>query len=150
MSEEQASGAEPPKAKIRSDWFLQYLVSRFAGPEGGFPVTLLVGGALISGKLISSRDYFDGLGDQIANAMASVGGAPVKLFTEVVEELDKRKETADPDDLSQFEFIHLRDARFLQSRQPLPSNYEGNLWRGKIEAVDGFILGELAGSLTAA
>src|SRR5690349_15616086 len=56
--------------RMRIDWFLEGLVQQTNEHSGAtLPVTLNVGGTLISGYLVSGADYFDGLGKELAEAI---------------------------------------------------------------------------------
>jgi hypothetical protein len=99
----------------------------------GQSVTLNVGGILITGILISQKLYMqlfmDGIIQEVLDKAKAAGNLP------------------DPDGLNEnsAEFIHLASARFwLPGHRLDPVN--GVLWRGRIDSVDGFILGEPKGS----
>lgn len=133
-----------------SDWFLQDLVDVANNSESGdfIGITLNVGGFLISGTLISGRQYFTDL----ANAMTpdasdddkeAVDGIR-RFFSEYGEVYQPRKENEEPDS-SRVRFIHLKDAKFFQpGGSPIPAN-QGTLWRGQVYAVNGFFLGTIGG-----
>lgn len=131
------------------DWFLQSTIESViaAGVEIG--VTLTVGGAVVSGTLISGKTYFKELGEVLAGAsqqegdMQSVLGSSWSKYSAIYEKPEDAPEDwrAPPAG-----FIHLRDARYYAPGQgPLPSN-QGVLWRGKLSAVDAFSVGSLSTS----
>lgn len=127
------------------DWFLAELVRR--ANEGGLRVgvTLCVGGAIVSGTLIGGRDYFEGIADNAAAATADPATAeraraffrsPAAMYRAAWGEGGELGPDEDP-----LAYIHLADARFfIATGQPLPGSH-GVLWRGRLAAVDGFVLG---------
>jgi hypothetical protein len=124
------------------DWYLQQLVAIVNKSDIEFGITLVVGGSVMSGRLIGGKRYFEEFArdfsaawptetkDEIRRALASKG-----------ELYDNSKDT---DTLSTPpQFIHLADARCFYPGSQLPNN-RGVLWRGKINAVSGFSLGSLS------
>ena len=112
------------------------LVSLVGIAEGDQPfeidVTLLVGGFLVSGAIISAERFME-------NHPAS------NAFWKQVNEI--RVEAAPSDDTKEAtrHFIHLRDARFYTpGGAPIPNN-EGVYWRAPLESVQGFNFGLLSG-----
>ncbi|HXI84701.1 MAG TPA: hypothetical protein VNL17_11505 [Verrucomicrobiae bacterium] len=103
----------------------------------GLPITLCVGGLLVSGVIISHNRYMELLAD----------GAILKHIDSAMERLSASKESRpgseEPRD-DEVEFIHLASAKFWHpgSHQNCPGG-NGVLWRGRVDAVDGFFLGEL-------
>lgn len=156
MDEEPAASALPPANATEPevtdqgfappmDWLLRRFVrlinSTAAGEMG---VTLLIGGSLISGHLISGRAYVEALAEQFVERLVdpSVGesmGEFVRMAGSVYLE---SQEGSVPDPV----FIHLRDAKlFHPSGHSIPTN-EGVLWRGRISHIDGFFFGQMSSS----
>jgi hypothetical protein len=115
----------------------------------GIPVTLNVGGFLVSGYVISGKDYFEEFSRIVQ------GGLPDFFSDEdkknIVDSFRKLADQYEPEGAtteetvvqSRFNFVHLRNAVFLHpGGEPVPSNV-GLLWRTKLDAVDGFTLGLL-------
>lgn len=132
------------KEMVRSeDWFLQSLVNVVNGGQLSFGVTLNVGGFLISGVMVSGREYFDGLGGDFASGVDDSEAASL-----IKETFNKYGAIYDIDDVEGKEeglprpaYIHMRDAQFFStSGDPVPSN-QGVWWRGRISEVQGFVLG---------
>ncbi len=129
------------------DWFLAELVRR--ANDGGLSIgiTLCVGGTLVSGSLIGGRAYFEGFAENVAAAATDAETAeraraffrgPAAMYRS--EERRLRDVAADPEPLA---YIHLEDARFFTvAGDPIPGNH-GVYWRGKLSAVDGFVLGTM-------
>ena len=132
-----------------TDWFLAWLISlaNSYGLEQG--ITLSVGGMSVSGLLISGRDYFQEIGGVIsqsnfhgaAETLRPVLALAYSQWSEVYPKIN----TDSPQPVEQSTYIHLRRARIVtpDGKEMPPA---GGLWRGKLSAVDGFMLGEL-GSL---
>jgi hypothetical protein len=153
--ESMAEGRRPSGRPTTWDWLLGVLIRLVNSTEQrqirlGIPVTLNVGGFLLSGYMIGGREYFEefsrtveeGLPDELVGEEGQEGvAAPFRRLTD----LYSPEEDVPEGRLSQerFDFVHLRDARFFHpDSAPLPSN-QGILWRCKLEAVDGFTLGLL-------
>jgi len=151
MGNEEKPSPESKESKETTkgpDWFLQLLVQITNGIEAHLPLTLNVGGLLISGELVSGHVYFNGFADELKNAMKGVSesaAGAVDDFRKLgeiykLELSEPEKEIKRPSPL----FIHLRNTRmFHPGGQPIPSN-RGVWWRGRLESVDGFILGSLS------
>jgi hypothetical protein len=111
-------------------------------------ITLAVGGAMISGQLISGKRYFEELAAFTMSATADseeVKAAIAKSIKACTVIYDK-PEGVPPDDYiaPPPTYIHLRNALWIYpDGKALPTN-RGVLWRGKLAAVDGFCLGQTA------
>lgn len=128
------------------DWLLQSLVALVdSAPGSGFPVTLLVGGFLVSGLLTSASDYFDGLSGEAQADGASAVGASMSRYFQDLKTLVEEERAKHGHDVPVHErsFFYLKDARFFNtSGKPIPSN-RGVWWRGRIGQVSGFNIGLL-------
>jgi hypothetical protein len=129
------------------DWFLAELVRR--ANESGLRVgiTLYVGGAIVSGSLVGGRDYFEGIAETAAAAARDPASAErARTFFRSPAAM-YRSGWGDAGELAEEEplaYNHLADARlFTATGQPLPGDH-GVLWRGRLAAVDGFVLGAFA------
>jgi hypothetical protein len=140
------------------DWALQMFVGvcNVSGIE--IPVTLNLTGSYVSGYIVKPEAYFDGLKDDIhrSSPRGAASDAVKKSLEELIskmKELSVSKpesdEAASGTDSRSFSprYIHLRGARFFVPNdllrsfpQPLPGA-QNVWWRGKIEAVSGFVLG---------
>jgi hypothetical protein len=92
-------------------------------------ITLSVKGMLISGILISRKDFI-----LSHPTLESVEAGYISALKE--------------QNLPEFQpsrfFIHLRDAKiFAPGQPPIPSDGKGTFWRVRIESVDGFSLGTI-------
>jgi hypothetical protein len=118
---------------MKTDRMLEYAIAVALGvgdkTDGRleYQITLSVSGLLITGQIISGRDFmqsvdsFTGVEDSFTNE--PVEGTPLK-----------------PIDTG---FIHLKNARLFQGGQSVPPSIatnSGSFWRIKTESVDGFSL----------
>ena len=118
-----------------------YLQGLLALAEDGtkVPVTLSIGGLLVTGHLISTQEYGEG-GERVLFEA-------VEASEEGREERDAGKEAfllrrQIYEDIEEGDkYVHLQNARFYApSGQPWMQP-EGFLWHGKAAAVDGFVMG---------
>ena len=124
------------------DWFLQNLVSIANSGSLEFGVTLFTEGLIVSGQLVSGKKYFSTFANEFSDAYPGDDDskANIKSVFESNGEIYDRGSDAD---VPPPQFIHLINARcFAHNGQPLPNN-RGVTWRGRINAVSGFNLGQL-------
>jgi len=164
MNESQVTSMSPqtehrPENKAELDWFLQSVVDMANYGTAEIGVTLCVGGLIISGKLVGGDKYFAGVAEEWKEGMAKGGSKDADEWREIISRygdiyrkprdkmLAAYKEGREPEpvsDANQPHFVHLKGARiFFPGERPIPSN-TGVWWRGRLEAVDGFSLGELS------
>jgi hypothetical protein len=139
------------RRRVDVDWFLQMWVrwANEANAKGLAGVTLIVGGTLVSGVLVGVRRYFEGIADVLAAAMPDEEDKAVRQWFADLGEQHKadEPEPSTPEEFEERElagphYIHLRDAHIFQADRPLPTG-EGVWWRGRLEAVEGFMFGIL-------
>lgn len=129
----------------RNDWFLQHLVSTVNKSRGIMGITLMCEGAIVTGNLIGGKKYFEIFASDFSSASHPDDQEGIKMaFNNLAEklypEVDENVEDASPP-----QYIHLENARIVSPNGDIPSS-KGTLWRGKISAVSGFILGVLSRS----
>jgi hypothetical protein len=101
-------------------------------PKFNRPITLTIGGILVSGFIVSRKEFL--MSDDL-------------IFRRVWERF-LAPEVAAPPPLEDGKdepqkFIHLRDTKFFTpDHRPIPTDH-GVYWRGRLSAVDGFFLGGL-------
>lgn len=121
-----------------ADWFLMSLVAAANTTGLEVPVTLHVGGLLVTGTVASGATYFK-------ETAALVERAGNSEFTKSIAEAIESNAGiyTDPDegdDLNTPTFIHLKGARFHDaSGNRFPPT--GVWWRGRLSEVSGFHLG---------
>jgi hypothetical protein len=118
------------------DPLLQHFVRDAPDDGDGLQVTLLVGGALVAGRLVSARRYFTLLAEQWGEA----SGHPVETTTYLQPLIDASPRRDERADKPGPRFIHLHNARTFAGVQVTTP---GLLWRGKLAAVDAMFFGEL-------
>jgi hypothetical protein len=131
------------------DCFLQSLVSIVNDESASIPITLSVGSILISGDMIGGKTYFDEFARQFKDGFKNINSETASTIEEAFKRLGDvydpiQKEFQEGAIISKPRLIHIKDAQIYQSgASPLPSK-KGVLWRGRLEAVDGFSLGKLS------
>ena len=148
QSQSQTNSTSPSPQLTSSDWFLQMLVEMVNGSEVVFPVTLNVGGVLVSGEMVSGHKYFEGFAKDLKEGMFGTTSENANFVEDQFKKLGSiyiREEQGQDDERKPPpQYIHLRNARiFHPGGTPIPTN-RGVWWRGRLEAVDGFILGTLS------
>jgi hypothetical protein len=126
------------------DWFLQRLVSIVNESGVEFGITLVVSGSIVSGRLVSGKKYFETFAKEFSDPMAEDSRASVYQAFAQYGEIYSSSE-GEGSDTPPPQFIHLLDSRCYFPGNQLPSN-RGVAWRGKINAVSGFSLGQLSAS----
>ena len=125
------------------DPFLQFLVTLSNSHNISFPVTLTVGGQLVTGDLVSRSRYFDGLADLVTEGLeekANMMSTFIDMFRESAVPPDETPAlSGDP----QPEFIHLANAFVYTSDQRALPTDRSLLWRGRLSMIGGFSLGKL-------
>lgn len=143
MSDEQKKlneGQSP--VMMETDWYLQTLVELVNRTDGEFPITLYVGGVVVSGYLTGGLKYFSGLQKQLKEFFGNGDNIEetTALMVAHAKEVYSLENTTDQPPLAQY--IHLRSARvFAPGQVPMPR--EGCWWRGKLASVSGFSFGAL-------
>ena len=130
------------------DWFLKFNLENVIPRGVEFDVTLTVGGSIISGVLISGKTYFEELAvmmEENSNGAGDLSKTLADLWRPngavyAFEKPDDAPEDWSPPSIG---YIHLRNARYFLSGQPIPSA-PGMLWRGKLSSVDGFSIGSFS------
>ena len=149
MSDEtKDSAAEPsepraPKVIEGGDGLLAALVLNANQINIGFPITLFVNGMVVTGMLASSRRYFEQLEDTLKQFYSSLPGLNQETIDGAAGQFIGSKDLWIDEKVPEtIGFIHVVDARFYQSGQPIAK--AGTAWRGKLSSVDGFIFGRLS------
>lgn len=126
------------------EWFVR-IVNDYELEIG---MTLLIGGSMVTGQLISGRKYLKRIGDQVNAAMGVQAETP--LFQDWIDRYygEPRSDGGDESDQERepiiTTYVHMAGVRIRQGSQEILSSAAGTLWRGRLSCVDGFILGELS------
>nr|WP_144543905.1 gas vesicle accessory protein GvpU [Cytobacillus oceanisediminis] len=117
------------------DSILEFFVQAANQHDFSLDITLNVNGAVITGTLVSAKDYFNALSETIE------GGSEVAQ--KLSEQLEKAGDAAQSNDDSEAHFIHMKETKvYCGDSKPTPSKGD-ILWRGKLSEVDGFFLGKI-------
>ncbi|MBZ4418028.1 gas vesicle accessory protein GvpU [Myxococcus sp. RHSTA-1-4] len=126
------------------DWYLESLVHIVTATKFSIGVTLSVGGTVVTGQLISGKEYLELSAGQISDAFKRLGvseeGAKgiKESLASPAERLYREETDAQP---AGYGYIHLKDARIVTGAASHALG--GSLWRARLSTVDGFSLGEL-------
>jgi hypothetical protein len=127
------------------DWHLQLLVEDANDFGLELPITLFVPGAVVAGVLTSGKVYFELFADRFAAGWPAEGRAELRASMAAYGDVYPRLEPGEKSPRKRpAQYIHLRDAHVVTAQGNLPSTVEGMLWRGRLAAVSGYSLGQLA------
>lgn len=155
MSDPKDQQSESPTQDVLADRQLQTLVQVTNATAISFPLTLNVGGMLVSGSTITPKRYFQKVTEMLEKRGTYSGSTPeiaaqtkeftVGIFAPAAEE---EPETLESDDLFSSQklphFILLEDVRFIQPGGIHATNMlRVDFWRGRIDKVDGFSIGRM-------
>jgi hypothetical protein len=118
------------------DWLIRkvILLANMGIPT---PITLTIPSGLVSGIIISGKEYLDAFHTQLTGYWDQAAAAKM---LEYVEEWKAIYEVpVNGNDEKNIAYIHLRDAKVFTGGQFVPTN-EGVLCRGKITAISGFTI----------
>jgi hypothetical protein len=141
----EAESVSPTSPSAEADWFLQSLVGMANESTLEIGITLQLSGMLVSGNLVSGRQYFDGFASDFARPFANdpETANPIKESFRAYGEIYGQPKDGEPDRPAP-QFVHLKDARFFNTAgNPIPGN-KGVWWRGRVCEVGGFSLGSLS------
>ncbi|RKE49988.1 gas vesicle accessory protein GvpU [Sphingomonas sp. PP-CC-1A-547] len=149
MSEETDASNKPAQIDDghpdTTDWFLRSIIETYTNDGVEIGLTLTVGGSVVSGLLISGKTYFK----ELKRFLTESSGQAGDLFATMADDFgelgpyiyDKPSDAADDWKPKPTGFVHLKDARFhAPGQRPMPTK-TSFLWRGKLEAIDGFFIG---------
>jgi hypothetical protein len=120
------------------DSILEFFVQASNKHDFSLDITLNVKGAVITGTLVSAKEYFDSLSETFEDGS--------EVAQKLSEELAKAGESVDENQSAEAHFIHLKNTKvYCGDSKPTPSKGK-IMWRGKISEIDGFFLGKIAES----
>ncbi|MGD6992576.1 gas vesicle accessory protein GvpU [Sutcliffiella horikoshii] len=122
----------------RKDSILEFFVQAANSYNFSLDISLNVNGAVISGTLISAKDYFETMSETFEDGN--------EIAQKISEQLAATGESFESSKGAEANFIHLKNTKvYCGDSKPTPS--EGKiLWRGKLSEVDGFFLGRISDS----
>ena len=141
MSPERHDTEGQPQVQFQGDPLLAGLVRDVndRDTDDGLSITLIVGGAIVSGKLGSRTAY-----NRACMWHLDQGAERDNVEIRAVFRSDEEAGEAAPS--SWPSYVHVRDMRFFDATGasvPRGRHWPSVWWRGRIERVDGWTLGEL-------
>lgn len=125
-----SNGSRPAKDNI-----LEFLVQAANKHDFNLDITLNVKGAVITGTMISAKEYFRSLSGTFED-----GNDIAQMLS---EQLDQAGEVAQNSDDTGANFLHMKETKvYCGDSKPTPSKGQ-ILWRGKLSEIDGFFLGRI-------
>jgi hypothetical protein len=126
------------------DWLLEMLVALVDAQSVSVNITLSVGGSLVSGKLVSGKEYFNSFAEQVSSGFKDMGvsEATAKIMREQLAQPGEvfHGESTDPKLKNKPNYLHLKNARIISGTASYAS--QSTWWRGRLSAVEGFFLGD--------
>ncbi len=120
---------------MMKDNILEFFVQAANKRNFSLDLTLNVKGAVITGTMVSAKEYFNTLSEILEDGN--------EIAQAVSEQLGKAGEGAEANPDSEAYYIHMKNAKvYCGDSKPTPSKGE-ILWRGKLTEVDGFFLGKI-------
>lgn len=124
------------------DSVLEFFVQ--ASNKHGFAldITLNVNGAVVSGTMISAKEYFDTLSETFEDGS--------EVAQNLSEQLSRASESIEENGSGEAHFIHLKNTKvYIGDSKSTPSKGQ-IIWRGKLSEVNGFFLGKISDAKPAA
>ncbi|PLS18486.1 gas vesicle protein GvpU [Bacillus sp. M6-12] len=116
------------------DSILEFIVQAANKYDFSLDITLNVKGAVITGTMISAKEYFNTLSETFDD-----GNEVAQMLS---EQLEKAGEAAQINN-SEAQFLHMKETKvYCGDSKPTPSKGK-ILWRGKLSEIDGFFLGRI-------
>ncbi|OMP65920.1 gas vesicle protein GvpU [Domibacillus epiphyticus] len=120
------------------DSILEFFVQAANHHDFSLDISLNVKGAVISGTMVSAKEYFNTLSETFED-----GNETAKMLS---EQFVKTGEAVQANDDSEAYFLHMKDTKvYCGDSKPTPSKGK-ILWRGKLSEIDGFFLGKIIDS----
>jgi hypothetical protein len=132
-----------------TDWVFLELVDLVNRSTVELPVTLVVQGAIVTGKLIGSHSFYQEYGNlwyQLITRALEESSEVADSVKERWTELGKRalEQTKSEEEFQPPVHVHLKGARYVVGQGlPVPTGGAAFLWRGRISEVSAFSIGEL-------
>lgn len=135
MEQELSSLPTSPQGR---DPILESFVALADSKELEIGLTLWVNGTVVTGTLIGQKRYFNVLADQVSKGSGVLAQHLGSTLQQLADGLPE------PEEGQAVTWLHLRDTRILQPAEtPIVPIDNGLLWRGKLDAVDGWAMGSI-------
>tara|TARA_B100000929_G_C15389865_1_gene380807 strand:- start:359 stop:772 length:414 start_codon:yes stop_codon:yes gene_type:complete len=130
--------------QLESNDFLLSVLVGMAESGASMGVTLYVNGAVITGELISQKRYVEEIVSDLRGPMESALKTHSSSVLDAISRVGDMPNgsTGEEGEASEYEFVHLSGAQCFSGNNRVPSN--GAPWRGKLAAIDGFMLGRMS------
>lgn len=121
------------------------------GAASGIPLTRSVRGTLLSGFVVSSKEYFEGFGAEFADSAA--GAIAMKGYPEaanLIRETIKKSSTVPGDAGHEIKaddpvsFLHMKDVHIMQPGAHVQVGSLTGWWRIPMDGIDCFTLGAVS------
>ncbi|MET3508057.1 gas vesicle accessory protein GvpU [Halalkalibacter oceani] len=123
------------KQSGHKDQILEFFVNAANKRSFALDITLNVKGCLVTGTLISAKEYFEELSEHFEQGN--------DMSRKISEQLASAVKGLDSNKSEEVHFIHMKHVNiYFGDRLPTPAQRK-TLWRGKLEKVDGFFLGRI-------
>ncbi|PLR66646.1 gas vesicle accessory protein GvpU [Bacillus sp. UMB0893] len=122
------------------DSVLEFFVKASNKHAFSLDITLNVKGSVISGTMVSAKEYFDALSETFEDGS--------EIAQELSEQLSIASESVESNGDAEAHFIHLKNTKvYIGDSKSTPSKGQ-ILWRGKLKEIDGFFLGKISETRT--
>jgi hypothetical protein len=111
-------------------------------PDTLIPITLTVKGMLISGKLMSLKQFHEELGITITDSLRNETPEFRREIREFAQNLLKLRAIDEEGHLA-FNYVCIKDPVFHLGGQPVEMEMTVPIWIGKIDSIDGYFLGNI-------
>ena len=120
------------------DSILEFFVQASNKHAFSLDITLNVKGAVITGTLVSAKEYFNELSETFEDGS--------DVAQKLSEELTKAGEAVDESSMAEAHYIHLKNTKVYCGDSKATPSRGKVLWRGKLSEIDGFFLGKISES----
>ncbi|MFC0274774.1 gas vesicle accessory protein GvpU [Metabacillus herbersteinensis] len=118
------------------DSVLEFFVHATNKHSFSLDITLNVKGAVISGTMVSAKEYFETLSETFEDGS--------EIAQKLSEQLSQASEAVDSSVGTEVHFLHLKNTKvYCGDSKSTPSRGQ-ILWRGKLNEIDGFFLGKIS------
>ncbi|PPA70835.1 gas vesicle accessory protein GvpU [Jeotgalibacillus proteolyticus] len=118
------------------DNIIEFFVQAANKHDFSLDITLNVKGSVISGTMISAKDYFDELSEAFEDGN--------EVAQKLSEQLAKAGESVESNGSEEAHFVHMKNTKvYIGDNKSTPSRGK-ILWRGKLSEIDGFFLGKIS------
>lgn len=143
--EDTGLSVAPPVTFTRpgdSDWLLMDFV-RYANSGLSLPITLMMGGSLVSGTLIGGAQWLERFSELTFDSLKGVSREIAEVLRGNIASYAEIYMREPEEDAPPASFVHLYNAKIYTGGKIVPTEGAGMLWRGRLSEVSGFNLGTL-------